>query len=115
MTSLKSEKIREAIKHAAAEFLEQESNRTSLITITDVTLAKRGDRATMLITVFPESQEEKALAFARRQAGALRDFISKRVSLQRLPFISFALDKGEKMRQKLDTLSAGLEENPEMR
>ena len=104
--SLKQEKIREAIRHAAAEFLERESNRSSLITVTGATLSRRGDRAVILVTVLPESQEAAALQFASRRAGALRAFVGERVSLQRLPFISFALDTGEKMRQRLDGLSS---------
>lgn len=103
--SLKSEKIREAIRHAAAEFLGRESNRTALITVTGVALSRRGDRATVHITVLPESQETAALDFASRKGGALRAFIARRVSLQHAPFISFVIDKGEKLRQRLDALS----------
>ncbi|MEK7087688.1 MAG: ribosome-binding factor A [Patescibacteria group bacterium] len=103
--SSKSEKIREAIRHAAAEFLSETSNRTSLITVTGVQLSPKRDQATVLITVFPESKEEEALAFAGRSGGALRDFLSKRVSLQHVPYISFALDLGEKNRQRIEELS----------
>ncbi|MEK7208504.1 MAG: ribosome-binding factor A [Patescibacteria group bacterium] len=106
MNELKEGKTREAIQHAAAEFLSAASNRTSLITVTGVRLSRRGDRATIAVTVFPKDKEEKALEFARRQGGALRDFIAKRVSLMRLPYIAFALDVGEKNRQRLDELSS---------
>ena len=97
--------MREAIRHAAAEFLAQESNRTSLITVTGVHLSPRGDRATILVTIFPDSKEKEALEFVRRTGGALRDFLGEHVSLQRLPYISFAIDVGEKNRQKIDELS----------
>ncbi|KKU78294.1 MAG: Ribosome-binding factor A [Parcubacteria group bacterium GW2011_GWA2_47_64] len=100
------EKIREAIRHAAAEFLAQESNRTSLITVTGVHLSPRRDKATILVTIFPEDKEREALEFVARTGGALRDFLGKRVFLQRLPYISFALDVGEKNRQKIDELSS---------
>ena len=104
MKATKSEKLREAIRHAAAEFLAQESNRTSLITVTNVHLTPKGDRASILITVFPEDKEKEALEFALRQGGALRDFIGKRISLQYIPRISFAIDVGEKNRQTIDKL-----------
>ena len=97
--------MREAIRHAAAEFLAQESNRTSLITVTNVDLSPKGDRANILVTVFPDEKEKEALEFAARQGGALRDFIGKRISLQYIPRISFALDAGEKNRQIIDKLS----------
>lgn len=104
MKATKSEKLREAIRHAAAEFLAQESNRTSLITVTNVHLTPKGDRANILITVFPEDKEKEALEFALRQGGALRNFIGKRISLQYIPRISFAVDIGEKNRQTIDKL-----------
>ncbi|MDO8619869.1 MAG: ribosome-binding factor A [bacterium] len=97
--------MREAIRHAAAEFLAEVSNRTSLITVTNIQLSPKGDRATVLITVFPEDKEKEALEFSVRQGGALRDFIGKRISLQYIPRISFAIDVGEKNRQKIDFLS----------
>jgi len=103
--TLKADKAKEAICHAAAEFLSEVSNRTSLITVTAVDLSPRRDTATVLITVLPESQEAAALDFCSRQAGEFRDFLKRRVALQRLPRISFAIDRGEKNRQKLDELS----------
>lgn len=105
MKATKSEKMREAIRHAAAEFMAEAADQTSLITVTNVHLAPKGDRATILVTVFPDEKEKDALAFAARQGGKLRDFIGQRISLQRLPYISFALDVGEKNRQKIEELS----------
>ena len=103
--SLKDEKTREAIKHAAAEFLARESNRQSLITVTDVVLKERGRCAVILCTVLPEEMERAALAFLKRQRNALRGYIAERVRMQRLPTIDCALDIGERVRQKLETLS----------
>lgn len=105
MKSTKSEKLREAIQHAAAEFMAEVADSTSLITVTNVHLTPKADRATILVTVFPDDKEKDALAFASRQGGKLRDFIGQRISLQHLPYISFALDVGEKNRQKIEELS----------
>lgn len=102
--TLKLDKTKEAIHHAAAEFLSEVSNRTSLITVTGVDLSPRRDKAAILITVLPDAQEYAALDFCSRQAGEFRDFLKKKVALQRLPRISFAIDRGEKNRQKLDEL-----------
>lgn len=101
----KHDKTREAIHHAAAEFLSETSNRTSLITVTGVDLSPKRDRAVILITVLPETQEKAAIEFTNRQSGELRNFLKKKVSLQRLPRFSFAIDQGEKNRQRLDELS----------
>jgi ribosome-binding factor A len=103
--SLKEEKTREAIRHAAAEFLARESNRTSLITVTDVVLKERGRRAVILCTVLPEEMEGAALAFLKRQRSTLRGYIAERVRMQRLPMIDCAIDTGEKARQRIEALS----------
>lgn len=106
MRELKSERIKEAVRHLAAEFLSERSNRTSLITVTGVDLSSRGEKAVVRITVLPETREKAGLDFANRNSGALRKFIGERVSLRRLPFLSFAVDIGEKNREKLQQLSA---------
>lgn len=106
MRERKNEKIKESLKHLAAEFLSEKSNRVSMITVTRVEFSKKGDRAAILVTVFPEKSEAEALAFLERQGGKFRDFVATHLSIQRLPFFSFALDFGEKNRQKLDTLSS---------
>ncbi len=106
MREIKNEKIREAVKNTAAEFLGGMSNRTSLITVTNVVLSGRADRAVVLITVFPETAEKAAIEFTKRNVGELRELLSKRLLIHHLPFITFAIDVGEKSRQKLDTLSS---------
>lgn len=101
---LKNEKAREAIHHAVAEFLSTVSNRTSLITVMAVDLSPKRDKAVILISVLPETQEAAAIEFTNRQRGAFRDFLRSRLSMQRLPRITFAIDQGEKNRQRLDNL-----------
>ncbi len=90
---------------SAARFLEAESNHTSLITVMRVELAPKNQRATVLLSVLPESEEEKALEFANRRAGAFRRFLGQAARMRRLPEIAFALDHGEKNRQRIDELS----------
>ena len=49
----RDEKLKDLIKEIAGEFMQRNSNYTSLITITDVSVADRGQRATILFTVLP--------------------------------------------------------------
>jgi 3-deoxy-D-arabino-heptulosonate 7-phosphate (DAHP) synthase len=65
--SLKDQKIEELLKHLAAEFLQRESNRQSLVTVTGIELYDKRTKANILITVFPEAKQEAALDFARRK------------------------------------------------
>jgi ribosome-binding factor A len=101
----KSARVTEEIMRAAAQFLERESNRTALITVTGVELAEKGTRATILLSVLPPSEEVAALAFANRHAGEFRTFLSHAARMRRVPTISFSLDRGEKNRQRIEELS----------
>jgi ribosome-binding factor A len=104
-TEKKSAKLSAEIAREAARFLEQESNRTALITVTGVELNSKNQRATILLSIMPESEEERAVEFANRRAGEFRNFLGQAARMRRLPEISFILDKGEKNRQRIEELS----------
>jgi ribosome-binding factor A len=106
--TLRQEKVKENIKHLVAQFLERESNGTSLITVTDASVSKDLKKATIFITVFPDSGEESALNFAKRKRSDIREFIKKKLQMRVLPFLDFEIDEGEKNRQRIDELSLDL-------
>ena len=101
----RNEKIREALRNTAAEFLSREAGRQSLITVTNTTVSDDGRRGTIYITVLPESAENAALSFANRNRGELAEFFKTRIRGVFPPRIEFVLDRGEKNRQRLDELS----------
>ena len=103
--SIRGEKISEALREVAAEFLSREAGRLSLITVTAVRMSEDGRRGRIYITVLPESSEASALSFANRNRGELSTFFKKRVRGVQAPFVEFLIDRGEKDRQKLDELS----------
>ncbi len=100
----RQEKARELIQHTAAEFLGAEANKSPLITVTNTRLSTNGKEATILVTVFPESGEQAALFFLKRKRGEMREYLKSRARIGRLPSIDFAIDRGEKHRQHIDTL-----------
>ena len=104
----KDDRFREIIRELAATFFLRESNRTSLITVTDVEVKDRGAQATILITVMPEDKEEAALDFARRQLADLRDYVKANSRLMRIPFFDLRIDVGEKNRQRIDEIDRKL-------
>ena len=106
--SQKDEKIKEIIRELAAEFFSRESNRKSMITVTAVELFSKGGRATILMTVLPETAEEAALDFAHRQLSEFKKFVQDRSRLARIPFFEVAIDRGEKNRQRLDEIAKKL-------
>jgi len=103
-TSIKNERLKELLRLEAAKFLERESNRTSLITVTGITLSMRDKKATLLMTVYPEDREKDALSFAKRKRSEFRNYLLKEIRLGYAPTIEFEIDRGEKNRQKIEEL-----------
>src|SRR3989344_5760779 len=98
------ERVANLIRELAAEFLGRENNRDALITVTGANVSPDLRRATVLITVLPESKENAALGFAKRKRSKVRDILKKNMKTKVVPFLDFAIDQGEKNRQKIDEL-----------
>lgn len=101
----KDEKLKEVIREFAAEYFSRESNRQSLITVTDVNVYAKGSRATILVTVLPETQEKAVVDFMNRKLSDFREFVSQKARLMRVPFFDIGIDLGEKNRQHIDDIS----------
>ncbi len=104
----RNERLAEALRAASAEFLVREAlppPHGALITVTRAEVAESGTRATIFMTVFPDTLEEAALKFANRSRHDFAEFFSTRVKGVVLPRIEFLIDRGEKNRQRLDELS----------
>jgi len=108
MNTQKHERLAEYIRETAAEYLSRESNRDSLITVTRVELSDKNDHARVLITVLPTEKEEGALEFVSRRKNDFRLYFMKKIDINRTPRFSFAIDMGEKNRQRLDEISKRL-------
>ncbi len=104
-TTFKDEKLKDQIHKWAAEFLQRESTGQSLITVTDVKIGSEAREATILFTVLPESKQEAALEFARRQLSDFRIFMNEKVKTGRMPYFHFDIDRGEKHRQRIDEIT----------
>lgn len=100
----RNEKAVNLIKELAAKFLERETNRTSLITVTSATISPDFKKATIFITVLPDEKEKTALDFAKRKRGEMRAYFKKNMQVKNIPFIDIQIDRGEKNRQKIDEL-----------
>ena len=106
MTSeFRDEKLRESLMHLAAEFVLLNSNRTSLITVTNLALKDYGRSATVLFTVLPATKEHDALDFLKRSRSDFREFVKLKLQVRLIPRFDFEIDLGEKNRQKIDELS----------
>ncbi len=102
--SHRKEKLPELLQHLAAEWIERESNRTSLITVTGSQISDNQKRVRILFTVLPESQEPAVLDLLKRRMGDFINYIEKHARIGRMPEIEFSIDSGEKNRQRIDFL-----------
>lgn len=101
----KNNKIKEIIRELAANFFSKTSNRQSMITVTDISLNNKSNKAEILITVLPETMTEKALNFAHRQLSEFREYVKENSRLARIPYFEVKLDIGEKNRQRIEDIS----------
>ncbi len=104
----RKEKTEAMLLEYAGKFFAEESNRTSLITMTSAKVSPDGKYATIYFTVFPAEKEEGVLDFAKRKRTDFKHFIKEKTKLGRIPFVDFVLDIGEKNRQLIDRISNGV-------
>lgn len=100
-----TEQFEEEVAHRAADFINRESNRKSLITVTRAQFSKNGRSVTVFVSVLPESYETQAIVFLKRMRSTFRDFLKKTTRFKIIPIVDFEIDFGEKHRRRLDELS----------
>jgi ribosome-binding factor A len=105
MQQFKEQRYEELMRNCAANFIQRESNGTSLITVTGVNVAHKLMQVTIYFTVLPEEKQAEALDFLQRNRSEFREYLKDHSRLGRLPTIQFELDFGEKNRQRIDELS----------
>ncbi len=104
--TLRQEKLNTLFRKLIAQFVQNNVGDT-LVTITDVHIAKDLHNANAYIAVFPEDSEKTVLSIIESKQKELREFLKKNTNIKTLPHIIFKIDKGEKNRQKIDDLLNG--------
>lgn len=92
------------LEELVATFLRSEANTDPLITVTHVTPTPDLKKATVYVSVFPETRENDALAFLKRKGSDLRGEVKRKANLKHIPFFDFQIDLGEKNRQRIDDI-----------
>ncbi|PID83173.1 hypothetical protein CSB11_02405 [Candidatus Campbellbacteria bacterium] len=103
--SQRQKRVSELIRQIASDFINTETNKTSLITVTHVDVAPNLSQAVLFVTVFPESAEESALNFLKRKRSEIKHAVKKNTKMKRIPFFDFEIDQGEKNHQKIEEIS----------
>jgi len=102
--AVKDEKLIELFRNLAAQFISRESNRTSLITVTGASLSDDRKYVTIFLSVYPDDKEGEAIKFVSRQRSEFKEFVKGHARIGKIPFFDFKIDKGEKNRQKIESL-----------
>ena len=98
-------KLTEEIQHHAADFFAREANRNSIITITRAELSGNQKNITVFFSVMPEAEEVRALTFMKRKRNDFIIYLRRHSRVGMLPKLDFAIDMGEKNRQRIDDLT----------
>ena len=88
MSKISDDRLLSAIHTAAAEFINRESNRRSLVTVTRVTMTDE-KHAQIFVSVYPEKDTAAVIDFLSRQKDEFLAFIKKTVKLHITPKMVF--------------------------
>jgi ribosome-binding factor A len=65
-----------------------------LVTITEIDVSKKLDRAEVRVSVLPSEKSDEALKILGREAGRLQHLLLKDMNIKPMPRISFIPDQG---------------------
>jgi len=100
----RQEHVKGQLLQFAGDFISQESNRESLVTVTDADVSPNFSNATIYITVMPEEKEQEVIHFLMRRGRDFRTFVMSKTNMKRVPYFDFKIDEGDKNRRRIDEL-----------
>ena len=105
MSTHRQQRVEKELLKLVATFFEGASNKTSLITFIRVELTPDRRKAIFFVSVLPTDKETEAINFLDRQACNLKYYIRNNTGTRIYPSVEFAIDMGEKNRQRIQELS----------
>ncbi len=110
MSSERHRRVESLVRELVASYLTQHANPNPLITVTQVSSSPDYRQMTVYITTIPAGEEAAALAFLKRSGRDIRGHVKRRSNLKQIPFLSFAVDAGERHRQHIDDIARQVEQ-----
>jgi ribosome-binding factor A len=104
MASQRQDKMNKELIKLFATFIERESNKSSLITVTRCDIAPNFKNVIVYLSVLPQEKEDSVIEFLNRRKWDARDYVKKNLETRVIPFVEFKIDAGEKNRQRIDQL-----------
>jgi len=98
----------EELAHLAGEFIAREARNpraSGLITVTRADLSDDFKNVMVYLSILPHSYEGEALTLAKRARSDFREYLKKHSAFHPIPTVDFAIDYGERNRQRVDELT----------
>ncbi|MEX0935101.1 MAG: ribosome-binding factor A [Candidatus Paceibacterota bacterium] len=100
----RQKRVAELIRQEAARFINTHLPPKPLVTVTRADVSKDLKKSTVYFTVLPNEEEERTHTLIKKKAHLFRENMKERLSTKSIPFFSFSIDEGEKMRQRMDEI-----------
>ena len=104
-TELKHKRAESIIHQLIAKYVNEESNKSSFITITRILLNKANTIAEVWVSVYPKKKEEEGLKFLKRGKSRCKNYIKSNSKLRTIPAVRFHIDKGDEHMARIDALT----------
>lgn len=98
---IKDARMESELKALAGEFVARHSNRTSLLTVTSISISGDFSKVEVGMSIMPRSAEKGALAMLNRNEEDFHNMLKKRTRFHKLPRARFVADAGEYNRQHI--------------
>jgi len=115
MSSERLRRVESLIRELVASYLSQHANTEPLITVTRVGSSPDYRQMTVYVTTMPDGHEEVALGFLKRHGRDIRGHVKRQSNLKQIPFLTFAIDAGERHRQHIDDIAREVERHGQER
>lgn len=103
MTDSHDQRALSTLKRFTADWLNQAMPAGVLVTVTNFTLSRDHDYATVFVSVFPENREAEIRETFRRQGHELHAYLGEHIRTH-IPFVRLEIDWGEKNRQQVEEI-----------
>jgi len=104
--SRRLEKINSLLQKEISKILSREIDfGETLVTITNVKTSQNLLETEILITVFPQEEEERTLRILRSNIYDIQKILNKKLRMRPVPKINFKIDEGMKNLYKIDEIS----------
>ena len=86
------------------QFVHQHSPAHTIVTVTKIETSRDYSHAVIYLSTYPDDKEKEVLKYFTKKVSLLRDSVAKDNKTRIRPFFSFAEDKGEKNRRRIDDI-----------